>query len=138
MLIAVFGCNSSKEFFKSTADSTSVIKIDSGAIKSIAATETKDIDWGKEVIIYPPVRDCTIHNYYPTAIIREWGKDKTKTEIISKDSGWKSKADSLQVVNENLIKKSETQVMNIWHIVGLCVGIYLLLWGVSKLKISFR
>ena len=136
-------CNSSKELFEAKSDKTKVEKSDSGAVTKTTNTDFKKDDWWKETIVYPP-KDCTVNiNYITPAVVYREGGSTTKVIDNTKfDSGWKLKYDSLQFVVAMKSKKTETQVLSFWHIVGIAVGaslfVGLLLFLLSKLKISLR
>ena len=122
-------------------DTTFVQKKDSGAVKTNTATETKQTEWWKETVIFPPAKDCTINNYfnnsYPAIIIKEGGNAQQQSTFYNYDSAWQKKLDSLAATQKTTEKTKDTKLLTPWQIIAISIGGCLILLLLLKFASNF-
>ena len=124
-----------------TKDSVAVAKTDTGRVTTNTTTNERKEDWWREVAEFGRGDTVTINNYtttQPIRIIREGGTIQEVAKSINQDSLWGRRFDSLAVKLSTTEKSKETKVLNMWQIIGLAAGVWLVLTAVTKLKISIR
>lgn len=139
ILLLFSSCEVLKKRQEVRKDSVAVVKTDSGAVRVNTTTKTDSLAWWREIINFG--RDTTIvvtptNNIYPTSYIREGGTQRTETKVINYDSLWNTKIDSLVSKFSKMDKSSETKVLSMWQILGLCAGAYIVLQILGKVNIS--
>jgi len=135
------GCQVLKTKRTATKDSVAVVKTDTGRVIKNEVTNERKEDWWREVAEFGRGDTVTINNYtttQPVRIIREGGTIQQASTAVNYDSLWGRRFDSLAVKLSTTEKSKETKVFNIWQIIGLCAGVWLVLTAVTKLKISIR
>jgi len=135
------GCQVLKTKRTATKDSVQVIKTDTGRVTTNTSTNNRKEDWWREVAEFSRGDTVTINNYtttQPVRIIREGGTIREVATAVNYDSLWGRRFDSLAVKLATTEKSKETKVLNMWQIIGLCAGVWLVLTLISKLKISIR
>lgn len=141
MIFLLQSCEVIKGKRTTVSDTTAVQKKDSGAIKTSTGTDTKQSEWWKETVIFPPGKDCTINNYYttnpPAIIIREGGTAQQQSTFFNYDSAWLSKIDSLAASQKTTEKTKETTVLSPWQIIAISIGACLVLIILSKFASQF-
>ena len=145
IMLGVIAILSSCEVLKTkrtaTKDSVAVVKTDTGRVTTNTTTNERKEDWWREVAEFGRGDTVTINNYtttQPIRIIREGGTIQEVAKSINQDSLWGRRFDSLAVKLSTTEKSKETKVLNMWQIIGLAAGVWLVLTAVTKLKISIR
>lgn len=145
LLVLLFSsCTITRKSQKASSDSTNVSKVDSSYLKKTDQGNKSDSTWWKEIINFFPkdtvINNTTVpvYNYYPSQIIREGGTFNREEWERKFDSLGKSKSDTTTVSKTAESKSKETKVLNIWQTIGLCIGVFIVLTLLSKIKISLR
>lgn len=136
MIVGLSGCSFIKDVQKTTTDSTTTAKVDSGRVTTNTATNSTTDEWWRETIrMMAAKRDTTTNlNYiYPPdekpaqiTIIREGGKSSTQTAVINYDSIWKARQDSTTLATAEKNKQSESSFFGPAVILAICGGVALL------------
>ena len=141
MIFLLQSCEVIKGKRTTVSDTTAVQKKDSGAVKTNTGTETKQSEWWKETVIFPPAKDCTINNYfnnsYPAIIIKEGGNAQQQSTFYNYDSAWQKKLDSLAASQKTTEKTKDTTLLTPWQIIAISIGACLVLIILSKFASQF-
>ncbi len=121
-------CKVNRHVTKISADTTHVVKQDSGTVSKKESGATEAQTWFKDTYIS---NDTTIYK----TIIKEGGTINKNNYYKSTDSSWKKSIDSLKVVMQSIDKKSKTSVLSFWQILGLCGGGVILLSNINHFSI---
>lgn len=147
VLLFASGCEVLKSKRTVVKDSVAVAKSDSGAVTKTQTESKTDWEWWKTTLQYMPQKtgDTIInHNYYtnempqPSVVVIEGGKGSNQTQVQVIDSSWRQAYDSLAFKLQEASKSKETTVMSPLQIIGLCAGVCIVLFLLSKLKISVK
>lgn len=143
------GCSIDMFKKKTSSDSTSLkkelaidtSKKESGSISKTNTVSREEFDWFKTTMQYGPKGDTVTNNIYPQTVIYEGGRGKKEQETNSIDTNWlkeqlgksQSKTDSTSASAASTDKKSKTQVLSFWHIIGACIGTALFMVLINRL-----
>jgi hypothetical protein len=147
---AFTGCTVTKAKQTVSKDSTRTNITDSGSVKKNSNTEKTTADWERQIVLYN--RDTTIEHYIYSgtkaaapidysrlaAVINERGNYQQEKQIIIIDSSWKKAYDSLSVVIKKSKKEKTEKALSLWQIIGICAGVSLLFFLLSKIKLLVR
>lgn len=141
LMLALNSCSVLKSKQQKQSDTAHVHNIDSGAIKKNTNSEKNTSDWERQIVIYN--RDTTINNYIatnakPAVVVYERGSNQQEKQGYNYDSVWNKKLDSLQVIFKESTKQKKEQVLSIWQIIGISVGVGIVFILASKLKLSLK
>lgn len=149
-LAALFsGCTTSRKASADIQNNSQVKKTDSLAVSKSGATSSNENTWFREWISMGGNKDSFVSKeiqlkpiYHtstqPVVIYREGGTNKQEQTYYNFDSAFKAVSDS---TNKDKIKTSETsktQVLSLWHMIGIAVAAALFFRFVPLPTISFN
>lgn len=156
LLLGGFLCSSCKllkHIQKNNSDSTNVKKENVVTTHVDSSNKKSEAEWWREIyfgtisgLTTGHIKDTnvTTNNYYPSSTqlqpiyIREGGKLQTIESHYNYDSANRALLDSMNVRMERYSKDSKTTVLNFWQILGICAGVCLFFFLITKLKIGIK
>lgn len=127
-------CKTTWQVSKEKKDSVSIVKVDSGTVKVVEASKEDAATWFRDTYTMQPINNDTTINHYYTTVIKEGGTISNKSNYKSNDSSWRNSYDSMKVVLQNIDKKSKTQILSFWQILGIAAGCSIFFFIISQLK----
>lgn len=134
MMVGLSSCNFTKDVQKTTTDSTTTTKVDSGRVSTNTATNSSTDEWWRETIrMFASKRDTNNTFIYPAdekpaqiTIIREGGKSSSQNTVINYDSIWQARQDSTNLATSEKNKQSESEFFSPKVILAIFGGLALL------------
>jgi hypothetical protein len=148
MAIGLVGCSFMREMEKKDDETKSLTKSDSSYLKKDNKSSLTVDEWTKITERFgtqpPPViqgGDTNITNTIYQPILEriiERGSRQAATQSSSTDSGTLNRLNAIEKLLTTKTVDTETQVLNIWHMIGIAAIVAVVMILLSKLKIGLR
>ena len=141
-------CTTSHKATSDVQNNSQVKKTDSTAVSKSGSGTSNENTWFREWVAVGGRRDSfiskevqlqPIYNTMPVEYrYREGGTSKAETWKFNVDSFKATLLDSMNKDKAKNMESSKTEVLSLWHIIGIAAGVCFVFLLLSKLKIGIR
>ncbi len=143
-LLWLTSCESSKHTTSNVETNTAGKTMDSAAVHRDESGSSTENTWWRELMMMVPKGKDTITNntteklMQPIYYYREGGTEKQEDWRKALDSTFKANKDTSSHTQQSATVDKKTEVLSMWQIIGLIVGLCFLMQFLPIPKLSFK